>query len=248
MGTRIKATQLRTSSISDLTNTTWIINNSPDVQVTMSEEIYNISFNSNNTSFVKFGIVYDIGSDTGDGPLNQGLNYYYDSYSSDKVYNSRTNIWNNDAYKTIEITGGTDVTNATLISWLEANATNITPEPSGTNHTHLGSLSIIKKHFGDLEVIKETLNGVTIYEKGSPSPSLISFTIADKSYQAEDGMTWSQWVASAYNTNGFTTDGSAILNSSYTQAVTTSNTGYNYVSPSSTITADFTYYLRNYNG
>ena len=76
----------------------------------------------------------------------------------------------------------------------------------------------------------------------------ISFTIAGTPYQAEDGMTWSQWVASAYNTNGFTTDGSAILNSSYTQAVTTSNTGYNYVSPSSTITADFTYYLRNYNG
>ena len=248
MGTRIKATQLRTSSVSDLTNTTWIINNSPDVQVTMSEETYNITFTSNNSTFVRLGIVYDIGSDMGDGPLNQGLNYYYDSYSSDKVYNSRTNIWNNDAYKTIEITGGEDVTNSTLISWLQTNATQQTPpEPSGTNHTHLGSLSIIKKHFGDLEVIKETLNGVTIYEKGSPSPSLISFTIDIKSYQAEDGMTWAEWVNSVYNTDGFVNDGSVIV-FNYVGAVTTSSSGYNYVSPSSTITANFAYYLRRYGG
>jgi hypothetical protein len=31
--------------------------------------------------------------------------------------------WTNENYKTIKITGGTDATNTTLISWLYANAT-----------------------------------------------------------------------------------------------------------------------------
>lgn len=33
--------------------------------------------------------------------------------------------------------------------------------------------------------------------------TLISFTIAGTSYQAEDGMTWEEWVSSSYNTAGF---------------------------------------------
>jgi len=33
--------------------------------------------------------------------------------------------------------------------------------------------------------------------------TLISFTIGDMSYQAEEGMTWAQWVASSYNNNGW---------------------------------------------
>lgn len=37
-------------------------------------------------------------------------------------------------------------------------------------------------------------------EGGEPAPTLISFTIAGTSYQAEDGMTWAQWVDSDYNT------------------------------------------------
>ena len=36
--------------------------------------------------------------------------------------------------------------------------------------------------------------------------SLISFTIDGTSYQAEEGMTWAEWVASKYNTNGVKID------------------------------------------
>lgn len=39
--------------------------------------------------------------------------------------------------------------------------------------------------------------------------SLISFTINGTAYQAEDGMTWHEWVSSAYNTGGFYSDGAA---------------------------------------
>jgi hypothetical protein len=39
----------------------------------------------------------------------------------------------------------------------------------------------------------------------------ISFTIAGTSYQAEEGMTWAEWVSSSYNTAGFTNNGIEIL-------------------------------------
>lgn len=34
-------------------------------------------------------------------------------------------------------------------------------------------------------------------------PKLISFTIDNIPYQAEEGMTWGEWVESKYNTGGF---------------------------------------------
>lgn len=41
--------------------------------------------------------------------------------------------------------------------------------------------------------------------------SIISFTIDGTSYTAEEGMTWGEWVASDYNTNGFVeSDGSIV--------------------------------------
>lgn len=44
--------------------------------------------------------------------------------------------------------------------------------------------------------------------------SLISFTIAGTSYQAEEGMTWGEWIESEYNTDGVKIDSSGnVLNS-----------------------------------
>ena len=39
--------------------------------------------------------------------------------------------------------------------------------------------------------------------------NLISFTIAGTSYQAEEGMTWEQWVNSSYNTDGYIITGAS---------------------------------------
>lgn len=45
---------------------------------------------------------------------------------------------------------------------------------------------------------------ITVTTTGSgSSTNLISFTIDGTSYQAQEGMTWEQWVASSYNTGGF---------------------------------------------
>lgn len=42
--------------------------------------------------------------------------------------------------------------------------------------------------------------------------NLISFTIEGKTYQAESGMTWGEWVASDYNTSTYALSGSTVYN------------------------------------
>ena len=44
-------------------------------------------------------------------------------------------------------------------------------------------------------------------------PVMISFTINRKSYQAEEGMTWGEWIASSYNTDGYLDSGGMVFNS-----------------------------------
>ena len=61
-------------------------------------------------------------------------------------------------------------------------------------------------------LLEEVKNGQSLLEflqaNGTKQggATLISFTIDGTSYQAEDGMTWAQWVHSSYNTSGFTID------------------------------------------
>ena len=45
----------------------------------------------------------------------------------------------------------------------------------------------------------------------SATPTLISFTIAGTSYQAEEGMTWAEWVESSYNTDGYYVSGGSVF-------------------------------------
>lgn len=49
--------------------------------------------------------------------------------------------------------------------------------------------------------------------------TIISFTIDGTSYQAEEGMTWEEWIISKYNTSGFKIIGSLVLNSSGSEYV-----------------------------
>ena len=66
---------------------------------------------------------------------------------------------------TITITSGTDVTNASLISWLEANATQVV-ETSGK--MYLGTSSISKMYFGQQEVSKVYFGQDLVYENKAP--------------------------------------------------------------------------------
>ena len=93
-----------TAGISDLTGTTWYFNE------TLTDTLdgqYALSFASNNNNYTTLVLI--------PGAMMYGLTTF--AYS---------NTWSNQAYRTISITGGTDATNADLIAWLEANATEVT--------------------------------------------------------------------------------------------------------------------------
>lgn len=147
-------------SVTDLTGTTWILNNSI---MTRSSGYYNINFTNNNASYTNINWTYLDDDD-----------FFALYYGSTNVYvYSGGPIWNSENYKTIQITGGTDATNSNLISWLQNNATQQetpTPTPTPSSTGKIGDLPIIKKHFGSLEIIKEVLNGQTIYEAETPTP------------------------------------------------------------------------------
>lgn len=69
--------------------------------------------------------------------------------------------------------------------------------------------------------------------------TLISFTIDPKAYQAEEGMTWAEWVESEYNTDGYINSGYRILSSDHNTMVTNEN--YEGVTPTDVIIAGYTY-------
>lgn len=142
--------------VGDLTGTTWFFNDSIDVSVEGNS--YSINFNSNNLNYseIRYGEV---------------ANYriYYDSTS---VYSSS---WNDDNYKTITITGGTDIANPDLIVWLTQNAVLQEPTPTPSAGISLGNLPISKMLLGDLEVQAVYYGNVKIYESSTPpGPTPIS--------------------------------------------------------------------------
>ena len=95
---------------------------------------------------------------------NNGSVYY--SKTSTTPTSSTTNyVFNNVTL--IEITGGTDVTNSSLISWLEANATQII---ESTTSTYIGSSPLDKCYVGSNEVQKIYVGDELVYEKQESGP------------------------------------------------------------------------------
>ena len=181
--------------ITDLTNTSWIINEG--WTATAGYGIFNINYiDSENDyqtenkkialGYMRFNFDTLIFTDPTADYINLG------GPSACEIGSSQT--------FTITITGGEDATNPDLISWLQEN--------------------------GNLV-------------------NLINFSINTVSYQAEDGMTWEEWVNSSYNTDGYT-----IGNAMGFSAV---QKGNNYItgssSPSTTlIESDKKYTTNSYTG
>ena len=69
---------------------------------------------------------------------------------------------------------------------------------------------------------------VSMEDNGAtPAPTLISFTIDGTSYQAEEGMTWEEWVNSGYNTYDFyIKNGNAISTSNKSSSYTVRRNRY----------------------
>ena len=135
--------------ISDLTGYTWVGNNDGGITVDLpeTENGYQINFTSNNTTF---------------SSINSWLARGRILYGADIVYSGGS--WANQAYRTIEITGGTDATNSTLISWLEANGTLTSPSPTpSSNKISIGNLNIENITLGNANV-KVYLGNIELYD------------------------------------------------------------------------------------
>ena len=117
--------KIKADTINNLTNTTWYLNGYLNINLDYN---YSISFTNNNNNYSHFGIGKDING-------NQRTNRLY--YDSTLVFNGYSgDDWISNNYRIITITGGNDVTNSNLINWLNDNAENQTPTPSGTQITY----------------------------------------------------------------------------------------------------------------
>lgn len=81
-------------------------------------------------------------------------------------------------------------------------------------------------------------NGYSIRGVVTPTRNLIAFTIDGTSYQAEEGMTWQQWVDSNYNTGGFYIDSEGIAARSIHIV---DSSGINFIDPQDAIIANYSY-------
>lgn len=102
-------------AITDLTGYTWVGNDRMNL-IEGTNSFY-ITFTSNNEMY---GTIIIDNRTIGIISFYSVTYLLLDSSRGDFVYNGE---WFGQAYKTIEITGGTDATNPDLIAWLEANGT-----------------------------------------------------------------------------------------------------------------------------
>lgn len=151
--------------ITDLTNTTWIINETPSINPPRMY-LQHINYISNNVEFTQMYIGYI-------PELDYENDIWYTGFSSVQAYSSPN--WSNQSYRTITITGGTDVTNTNFINWLEANATQQTS--SFSNSIYIGDSNIAGAYIGESDVSAMYIGDEKIYEKPAPAPSGYEVTI-----------------------------------------------------------------------
>jgi len=128
-------------ALTDLTNTTWILNDTLSSYPggTYTTKTYNINITTETPlpysgdtedTFVAIMIGYDSGGEHNRILVLTSLPQSYYNFSQ-LAYGHDTkslpDTWNTYYDKSFTITGGTDATNSTLISWLEQNATTYTP-------------------------------------------------------------------------------------------------------------------------
>lgn len=161
-------------SVQDLTGTTWLWNDSPNLS---GFGTFSINFVSGSLNCTLLEI--------NDGDLlyhhNSSVTYAYDN-----------GVWGDEAYKTIVISGGTDATNAGLIAGLEANATQQIPPTVTIDLSTLSGWSSVTTGQHSLQ-IKAKAQGYRDSALSSP----VTFT------RAPQGNTLTiNWVARNYEAYG----------------------------------------------
>ena len=102
-----------------------------------------------------------------------------------------------------------------------------------------------------------TYTGSATFTIAVKDVSMISFTVHDNyyqtttTYQAEEGMTWGEWVASSYNTDGYTVQhyddvGDIVVSDDFAVITIQGANGYVFPSPEDMVLADQEYILPNF--
>ena len=92
-----------------LAGTTWYFDTAPTMP--SSDATYSVNFTSNSASWTSMEL------------SSFGSISYVNGVDIANAYASFFGGWQNAAYRTVAFTGGTDATNADLIAWIQANAT-----------------------------------------------------------------------------------------------------------------------------
>lgn len=144
-------TKQTVETITDLTGYTWVGNESLSLR-DYNGSTWTINFTSNNENFNQINILAR-------GP-QQELRYLPNKDENQVVYDFPSG-WRDEAYKTIQITGGTDATNSDLIAWLQANGNLIKQTPVSNNKIIYANKEISKLYVGT-KVVKTIYQGTKI--------------------------------------------------------------------------------------
>ena len=174
-------------AITDLTGYTWVGNEtlssvgSPFTWMNSSTDQLSLSFTSNGNNYTAFGNYF----------ISQPIKSQFIGYDSTKAYCYVVG-WMDEAYKTILITGGSDVTNTTLISWLEANGTLIPPAPASYESTVTnGTYELISQYANldnndNITNIKEiTINNIPLINSNGYLDTLV-YSVLGSDEMSED--------------------------------------------------------------
>lgn len=195
-------------AVVDLTGYTWVGNNNVDAETGFSpDEQFDLEYTTNNNPWYQY-ITFNAGEEntiTGDW---EQFEPPYD-IGTDTLFEN--GVWQNEAYKTIIITGGVDVTNAKLIAWLEANGTLTAPTPQVSYPNSFQDVSLTDNN----GYITLTINGIDYnLEKGSSGYEVELYgTYGAGEYvyvQINDDPTW--YYAQMAGAGGFVTSSTNIPN------------------------------------
>ena len=75
-----------------------------------------------------------------------------------------------------------------------------------SDSTYTGAFGSIYVPASLVDAYKKATNWATYADRITAIPEIITFSIGDITYQAEENMTWGDWVNSQYNTDNYTVD------------------------------------------
>ena len=181
------------------------------------------------------------GSSTDKKPIldadSNGSSFWETDTGTSYIYDAVGKIWNK-----VSSSGGSAAVIEEIDTATEMNAT-MAAENEGKYYKFTGDSTSTFTKNGIYKVQYQTSTWAFWGYSGDISKiTLISFTIAGTSYQAEEGMTWTEWCASSYNTDGY------FITSNY---IVTKNEEYRVASsatPTDIITSGTNYNLSSYGG